>query len=56
MSETKEWFRTWFASPYYFKLYKHRNEKEASDFISMLVNYLNISNTDLILDAAFTKK
>ena len=55
MNTSKEWFRSWFASPYYFKLYKHRNNEEASLFITKLIALLGIKETDLILDAACGK-
>ena len=32
-----EWFKTWFASPYYHLLYKSRNDEEAELFISNLL-------------------
>ncbi|NQX98132.1 MAG: hypothetical protein HRT73_09675, partial [Flavobacteriales bacterium] len=39
-SENSEWFEDWFDSPYYHILYKNRDDKEAKDFISNLINYL----------------
>jgi len=50
-----EWFEDWFASPYYFKLYKHRNEEEAACFMDKLINYLDIDSNAKLLDAACGK-
>lgn len=55
MNKSKEWFRSWFASPYYFKLYKNRNNDEAALFMTKLIGLLRIRETDLILDAACGK-
>jgi len=51
MKTRKEWFETWFDSPYYHVLYDHRNEEEAQKFILNLKErlYLNKSNTVLDL-------
>lgn len=35
-----DWYRAWFDSPFYHKLYFNRDEKEAAQFISRLVNRL----------------
>lgn len=37
-----EWFETWFDSPYYPLLYQHRDEKEAQDFIRVLLRHLKL--------------
>ena len=34
------WFRIWFDSPYYHKLYANRDEKEAAGFIDELITEL----------------
>ena len=31
------WFKDWFNSPYYHKLYAHRDEMEAAGFIDKLI-------------------
>ena len=46
----KEWFESWFDSPYYHILYKNRDENEAKHFISKLINYLNIASGSAVLD------
>ena len=53
--EHPKWFQSWFDTPYYHILYKHRDFKEAEDFIKNLVSYLNIDTDDSILDLACGK-
>ena len=36
----KEWFREWFSSPFYHRLYFERDEREAEEFIQKLVSFL----------------
>jgi SAM-dependent methyltransferase len=50
-----EWFATWFDSPYYHTLYKHRNCQEAESFISRLVDFLKPSSDARFLDLACGK-
>jgi len=50
-----EWFETWFDSEYYHKLYKNRNDKEAEEFITTLVEHLKLSTDSTILDLACGK-
>lgn len=47
----ENWFTSWFASPYYHKLYNHRDEKEAADFLDKLTDYLKPDNKTRVLDA-----
>jgi len=49
---TREWFREWFDSPYYHKLYFERNEKEAADFIDRLLTLLQPPPGSAMLDVA----
>jgi len=49
------WFESWFNSPYYHVLYSHRSEAEARDFISRIVNKLNLHQGDKVLDIACGK-
>ena len=51
----KEWFETWFDSPYYHILYQHRDEDEAEEFLKNLLNYLNLSEKSKTLDVACGK-
>ena len=53
--EHPKWFQSWFDTPYYHILYKHRDFKEAEEFIKNLVSYLNIDTDDSILDLACGK-
>ena len=52
LSTPREWFREWFDSPYYHKLYFERNDKEASDFIDRLLVLLQPSPGSVMLDVA----
>jgi SAM-dependent methyltransferase len=52
---SKEWFGSWFNSPYYHILYEHRDEKEAQTFINNLNAYFDFKNSDYILDIACGK-
>ena len=51
----KEWYRAWFNSPFYHKLYFERDEKEAKQFIHHLLHHLKPSPGSLMLDAACGK-
>ncbi len=48
----KDWFSTWFNSPYYHLLYKHRDHNEAATFIREISAYLNITPNAQVLDVA----
>ena len=48
----KEWYKAWFDSPFYHKLYFERDEKEAQQFILRLLNLLKPAVGSRILDAA----
>jgi len=51
-SISPEWFREWFDSPYYHKLYFERNEEEATAFISRLLDTLQPPAGSRMLDVA----
>jgi cyclopropane fatty-acyl-phospholipid synthase-like methyltransferase len=53
--ETKEWFETWFDSPYYHILYKNRDAKEAELFLDNLISFLSLKPDSRILDVACGK-
>lgn len=53
--EHPKWFQSWFDTPYYHILYKHRDYKEAEVFIKNIVTYLNLDKNDSILDLACGK-
>lgn len=46
----KEWFSSWFNTPYYHMLYKHRDDQEASSFIDHIIRFLNIKNNAVCWD------
>ena len=51
----KKWFETWFDTPYYHLLYNNRNDAEAQNFISNLVNVLKLPKTAQVLDVGCGK-
>ena len=54
-STETNWFKDWFNSTYYHLLYNHRDEEEASAFIQLLVEQLNLPNGSRVLDLACGK-
>ena len=52
---TKNWFVSWFDSPYYHILYKDRNYREAQLFMDNLTHYLNLPEKATVLDLACGK-
>ena len=48
----KEWYRQWFSSPFYHRLYFERDEMEARAFIQKLINFLQPPKGSRMLDAA----
>ena len=53
--EHPQWFQSWFDTPYYHILYKHRDYQEAEVFIKNILTYLNLDKDDSILDLACGK-
>lgn len=51
----QSWFRDWFNSPYYYQLYADRDEREASEFISRLIDHLKPLPDSRMLDVACGK-
>ena len=51
MSE-QAWYKDWFNSPFYHKLYFERDEKEADAFISKLIDHLEPLPGSYMLDVA----
>jgi SAM-dependent methyltransferase len=47
-----EWYKDWFNSPFYHKLYFERDDSEAQAFIEKLLHHLNPSTDCLMLDVA----
>lgn len=51
----KQWYTSWFNSPFYHILYKDRDYAEAQLFMDNLTQYLNIPENGKILDLACGK-
>ncbi|MFM7644547.1 MAG: class I SAM-dependent methyltransferase [Sphingomonadales bacterium] len=51
----KEWFASWFDSPYYHLLYQHRDDNEAKQFIGHLIEVLHLPQGVKVLDLACGK-
>ena len=51
----KEWFASWFDSPYYHLLYQHRDDNEAKQFIGHLTEALDLPQGAKVLDLACGK-
>ncbi len=49
---TKEWYKDWFNSSYYHKLYFERDETEAEKFITKLIGHLHPAAGSRMLDIA----
>jgi SAM-dependent methyltransferase len=54
-ADKSDWFQTWFDSPYYHVLYKHRDQSEADLFLDTLINKLKLAPGSTILDVACGK-
>jgi SAM-dependent methyltransferase len=53
--DNSDWFETWFDSPYYHILYKHRDEVEAEFFLDTLIDFIKPPHEATILDVACGK-
>lgn len=51
----KDWYKDWFNSAFYHKLYFDRDETEAENFIERLLKHLNPPKDSLMLDVACGK-
>ena len=51
----KNWYKSWFQSPYYHLLYKNRNDLEANFFLNNLIDFLNPETNNKFLDIACGK-
>ena len=51
----KSWYKEWFNSPFYHKLYFERDEKEAETFIRQLIKHLEPATGSRMLDIACGK-
>src|SRR5215203_5041601 len=50
LAATAPWFKTWFDSAYYHKLYQNRNDEEAKEFIDALLTELSPARGSTMLD------
>ncbi len=50
-----EWYKDWFSSPFYHRLYFEHDEKEAEIFIRKLIDHLQPAPQSLMLDVACGK-
>jgi SAM-dependent methyltransferase len=55
MSAAQEWYKDWFNSPFYHKLYFDRDEAEAQRFINNLLEFLKPEPDSFLLDVACGK-
>ena len=53
--DKKDWFETWFDSPYYHVLYKERDEREAEKFLDNLISRIQLEKGATVLDVACGK-
>ncbi len=51
----KNWYSSWFDTPYYHILYKDRNDEEAQEFMQNIVCFLDLPQKASILDLACGK-
>ena len=47
---TTDWFTSWFNTPYYHILYKHRNDADAHFFMRNITNFLQLPTSSHIVD------
>jgi 2-polyprenyl-3-methyl-5-hydroxy-6-metoxy-1,4-benzoquinol methylase len=47
-----EWFEEWFNSKEYLSVYRHRDEKEATELTKLIVDNINIPHGSKVLDMA----
>ncbi len=50
MNTGNAWYKSWFNTEYYHKLYRYRDEHEAHNFIANLVDYLQPKDTCHVMD------
>ncbi|MCH1533696.1 MAG: methyltransferase domain-containing protein, partial [Schleiferiaceae bacterium] len=49
---SQPWYQTWFNTPYYHDLYKHRDMTEAKGFIETLCKKLGVKEGEIAIDLA----
>jgi SAM-dependent methyltransferase len=55
MTAQKDWFTSWFNTPYYHILYKHRDDSDAKVFMQNITKFLAIKREAHLLDLACGK-
>ncbi len=50
VEKTVSWFEGWFNTPFYHDLYRHRDDREANQFIALLCDYFGWNENQAILD------
>lgn len=48
----EDWFKSWFDTSYYHKLYEHRDSTDAQIFMDALIDFLKLKKGDRVLDLA----
>lgn len=46
------WYKNWFSSKFYLKLYKHRNDEDARHLINLIQRTIPLKKNDRVLDIA----
>lgn len=47
-----EWYKHWFNSEEYLKVYRHRDQKEANELVQLVINNIDVSKVKNVLDMA----
>ncbi len=45
-----EWFKDWFSSAEYLNIYRHRDDKDATDLFELIIKNSNLKNDSSVLD------
>ncbi len=47
-----EWYKNWFNSEEYLKVYRHRDQKEANELVQLVIDNIDVSKVKNVLDMA----
>jgi len=47
-----EWYKNWFNSEEYLKVYRHRDQKEANELVQLVIKNIDVSKVNNVLDMA----
>jgi ubiquinone/menaquinone biosynthesis C-methylase UbiE len=47
-----EWYKNWFNSEEYLKVYRHRDQKEANELVELVIKNIDVSKVKNVLDMA----